>query len=151
MLLRALFKCSLKADKHLSRKPVPVFDDLIGKEMLPAVKSEYPPVQLWTIPTCSIIDSQWEELSTSLSTSPPQEAVKSNQVAPQPPFLQTRQTQSSQLLLTGCSMCYGERKVMKEYGEGKITTTKYSSKTLKLDLKVRLLFLNNTRTSNKRY
>jgi len=44
---------------------------------------------------------QGEEINTSFSTSPPQEAVRSNKVAPQPPFLQTRQTQSPQLLLTG--------------------------------------------------
>jgi len=42
---------------------------------------------------------QGAELSTSLSTSPPQEAAESREVAPQPPALQTRQTQSPQPLL----------------------------------------------------
>lgn len=48
------------------------------------------------IPTCTCIvaGSQGEKIST-LS---PQEAVESDEVAPQPPFLQTRITQSSQPL-----------------------------------------------------
>ncbi|KAK4815837.1 hypothetical protein QYF61_008440 [Mycteria americana] len=50
---------------------------------------------------CPVTGYQGEELSTSLSTSPPQKAVESNEVAPQPPFLPTRQTQSARPLLTG--------------------------------------------------
>ena len=57
-------------------------------------------MHLWAIPVCPFTGSQGEELSTSLSTSPPQEAVESNEVAPQPPFLQTRQIQNPQPLLT---------------------------------------------------
>jgi len=47
---------------------------------------------------CPIAGYQGEEISTSLSMSPPQEAVDSNEVTPQPPLLQTRQAQSPQLL-----------------------------------------------------
>jgi len=56
-------------------------------------------MQLWNIPTRPVTGSQWEELSTSLSASPPLEAVESNEVTPQPPVLQTRGTQSPQPLL----------------------------------------------------
>ena len=69
--------------------------------MHPAVQSKPPLVQLWTIPTCLIAGSQGEELSTSLSTSPPQGTAESTEVTPQPPFLQTRQTQSPQPLFVG--------------------------------------------------
>jgi len=46
---------------------------------------------------------QGEEIATSLSTSIPQEAVESNEVTPQPPFLQKGQTQSPQMPLIGHS------------------------------------------------
>ena len=84
---------------HLSMKPVPEFDTPLGKEMLLNALSKPPLAQLWTIPTHPITGSQEEELSTSLS--PPQEAVESAEVAPQPPLLQASQAQSSQPLLTG--------------------------------------------------
>ena len=58
-------------------------------------------MQLWTVSRCPITESQGEELSTSLSTSPPWETVESSDVAPRPPALQMRRTQSSQLLLAG--------------------------------------------------
>ena len=84
---------------HLPSKPVPVFNHPLSEEMLPYVQSEPPWVQLRTIPTRPVTGSQGEELSTSLCMSPPQEAAGSNEVAPHPPFLQTRQAQSPQLLL----------------------------------------------------
>lgn len=40
-----------------------------------------------------------EEVSISLFTSPPKDAVENNKVSPQPPFLQTRQTQTAQPLI----------------------------------------------------
>jgi len=67
---------------HLSRKPVPVSDHSLGKEMFPHVQSEPPFVQLWTIPMGLITGSQGEELSTFLSTSLPHEAGESNKVFP---------------------------------------------------------------------
>jgi len=86
---------------HLSRKPIAVSDHPLGKEMLPNVQSKPPLVQLWTIPTRPVPESQGEEISTSLSPFPPQEAAESKEVAPRPPFLRTRQAQSPQLLLIG--------------------------------------------------
>ena len=76
--------------KHLSRKPVPGFDHPFCEEMLPNIQSEPPLTQLWTITKHPITGSQGQEFSTVLSTSPPLEAAESNEVAPQPPFLQTR-------------------------------------------------------------
>ena len=68
---------------HLSRKHVPVLDHRLGKEVLPNVQSEPPLVQLWAIPTLPVTGYQGEELSTSLSTSPPQEAAESNEITSQ--------------------------------------------------------------------
>ena len=72
-----------------------MFDYPLCKEMLPNVQSKPPLVQLCTIPMHPITEYQGEELGTSLSTSPPREAVGSNEVTPQPPFLQTTQAQST--------------------------------------------------------
>ena len=85
---------------HLSRKPVPAFVHPLGKEKLPNVKSEPPLMQVWTLPMHPITGYQGEEIITSLSTSPPQKAAEGNEVTLQNPFLWTRQTQSSQSLLT---------------------------------------------------
>jgi len=52
---------------HLSRKPVPVFDHPLGKEMLPNVQSEPPLTQLLTIPMSPVAGYHRAELSTSLS------------------------------------------------------------------------------------
>ncbi|KAK4830133.1 hypothetical protein QYF61_008560 [Mycteria americana] len=98
-----IFKSLAWGIDHLSRKPVPVFDLPLSKKMLPNVQSKPPLVQLRAIPTCPVTGSQGEEISTSLSMSPPQEAAESNEVAPQPPFLQIRQAQSPQPLLIGHS------------------------------------------------
>ena len=62
---------------HLSRKPVPVFDHPLGKDMLRNVQSKPALVQLWTIPTRPIAGDQGEEFRISLSTSSPQEAAQS--------------------------------------------------------------------------
>ena len=69
--------------------------------MFPNVHCKPPPARLWTIPTRPTTGSQGEEISTFLSTLSPQEAAESNEIIPQPPFLQTRQAQSPQLLLIG--------------------------------------------------
>jgi len=55
-------------------------DHPLDKEMLPNVQSEPPLVQLWTIPMHPVPESEAEELSTSLSPSPPLEAVESHEV-----------------------------------------------------------------------
>ena len=77
----------LRTLRRLSRKSVPVFDHPLGKEKIPNVKSKTPLVQFWTISMHPVTGYQGEKTSTSFSTSPPQEAAESNQVAPQPPFL----------------------------------------------------------------
>ena len=84
-----------------SRKPVPVFDHPLSKEMLPNVQSKPPLVQLWTIPTRPIAGYQREGIGISLSTSPPHKPIESSEAAPQPHMLQTRQAPSSRLFLTG--------------------------------------------------
>ena len=69
--------------------------------MFPNVQPKSPLMQLWIIPMCPVTGEQGEELSTSLPTSPPLEAIENNEVPPQPSFLQTRQARSPQLLFTG--------------------------------------------------
>jgi len=64
---------------HLPRKPVPVFEHPLGNEMLPNAKSKPPLEQLCAIPMHPVTGSQGEEISTSISTSPPQEAIESNE------------------------------------------------------------------------
>ena len=53
-----------------------MFDHPLGKEMLPNIKSELPLAQLLTIAMCPVTGYLVEELSTSFSASPPQEAVE---------------------------------------------------------------------------
>lgn len=48
--------------------------------MLPSVQSRLPLVQLGSIPTCPGTGYQVEELSSSLSTSPPQEALENDEL-----------------------------------------------------------------------
>jgi len=47
------------------------------------------------------LDTEEKGIGTSLSTSCPWKAAESNEVAPLPPFLLTKQNQGPQLLLTG--------------------------------------------------
>lgn len=56
---------------HLFRKPVSVFDNSVGKEIIPNVQSEPSLMQFRTIPTHPTTGSQGEELSTALSPFPP--------------------------------------------------------------------------------
>lgn len=90
-----------------ARKPAPVFDYLWRKASL---------WQVWTSLDKSITHPitgyQGEEFSTSRSTSSPRQTLGSQEITPQPPFLQTRQAQGPQGLLTGPSfqphhqLCY---------------------------------------------
>lgn len=63
---------------HSSRKPVPVFDLPLGKEMLPKVQSKPPLRHLWVVPTHPLTGYHWEEITTSSLSSPPQEPEDSN-------------------------------------------------------------------------
>lgn len=78
----------------LSGKPIPVFDQLLSKEMLPKVQHKHRPVQLWTVVANPITGCPDEENSISLFTFPPQESAESNKVAPQPPFLKLDKARS---------------------------------------------------------
>lgn len=69
-------------NKHISRKPIPLFDYPLGFPMSSLV-------QLGAIPTCPVTAYEGEELRTSPSMSPPHVTVKSNEVTLQPPSLQT--------------------------------------------------------------
>lgn len=62
-------------------------------------------MQLCTIATCPVTGSQGEQISRPHSTFPPQQAVESSEVTPQPISLQTRQTQIFQLL----GICHRDR------------------------------------------
>lgn len=62
---------------------VPESEHPLSKEVLPHV-------QLWTTPTHPITEYQREEISTSLSISPPEETLVSSEVFLQPPFLESR-------------------------------------------------------------
>ena len=77
--------------------PVPVFDQPLGKKVLPDVQSKPSLMQLWTIPMCPVTGYQGGELSLSS----PQDTAESCEVTPQSPLLQTWQKQSPQSLLTG--------------------------------------------------
>lgn len=78
---------------HLCRKPVPGFVHPLTEELIIHVRSEpHWGTQLWAIHMHPVPGSQGE-LSTSLSTCPPQEAVVSNEVTPWPPSLQARWAQ----------------------------------------------------------
>lgn len=61
-----------------------MFDHPFGTEMLPNVPCKALHCGFGPFP-CPVRGSQGEELSTLFSTSPPQEAIKNNQVTPQPP------------------------------------------------------------------
>ncbi|KAJ7425205.1 hypothetical protein BTVI_03794 [Pitangus sulphuratus] len=71
---------------HRSRKSIPVFDHPLSEEMLPNVLSE-PPWYNFELFSSPVTGYPGEEISTSLSTFSPQEAVKNNEEAPQPTFL----------------------------------------------------------------
>lgn len=62
--------------------------------MLPSVQSQPSLAQFSTTPTCPILRSQGEEMGIALPISPAQEAVESNEVTLQSPFLQTKQVLS---------------------------------------------------------
>lgn len=59
--------------KHLSRKPVPVLNQSLYKEMFPNVKFKPPLTQLLAVFVCPTTGYHKEEISISLLTSPPQE------------------------------------------------------------------------------
>lgn len=104
--MRVLSKCLFNTDRPGTStrslgKPVPVFDQPHRREMFPNVQCDPPLLQLCTIPMHPVISFHGKETGTSLSTSPSQEVVKSNEAFCLPFFLQTRQPRCPQALLTG--------------------------------------------------
>lgn len=59
-----------------------MFDHPLGEESFPNIQSELPPVQLHIIPLDPITDHQGEEISTSSSLPPCEEAVDCDKVTP---------------------------------------------------------------------
>ena len=74
---------------------------LFGEEIFPNIQPEPPLVQLEAIPSHHIGSYQGEEANPHLTTTFLQEVVEGNKVPPDPPLLQTKQSQFSQLLPTG--------------------------------------------------
>ncbi|KAK4823572.1 hypothetical protein QYF61_003576 [Mycteria americana] len=70
-----------------------------SEEIFPNIQPEPPLVQLEAISSCPIASYLGEETNTHLSTTSFQVVTESNKVSPQPPFLQTKQSQFPQLFL----------------------------------------------------
>ncbi|KAK4830248.1 hypothetical protein QYF61_009315 [Mycteria americana] len=80
--------------------PVPMLDNPFSEVKFPNIQSKPPLAQLEAISSCPITCYLGEETDTHLSTTSFQIAVESNKVSPRPPFLQAKQPQFPQLLLT---------------------------------------------------
>jgi len=84
---------------HLAGQPVPMLDNLFGKEIFLNIQSKPPLTQLGAIASCPIASYLEEEINTCLTTTSFQAVVESNKVPPQPRLLQTEQPQFPQPLL----------------------------------------------------
>lgn len=102
MLLRALSKCLLNADRHGAsatslRSLFQGLTTLTVKEFFLMSSLILPWV--CAVPTSPVTGDQGAEANTSLCTSPPQEAAENSEVTSQPPFLQTRQPMCHEICL----------------------------------------------------
>ncbi|KAK4827323.1 hypothetical protein QYF61_016573 [Mycteria americana] len=84
---------------HFPGQPVPVLDNPFREEKFPNIQSKPPLVQLEAISSCPMACYLGEETDPHLSTPSFQAVVESDEVSPQPPFLQAKQPQVPQLLL----------------------------------------------------
>ncbi|KAK4827978.1 LOW QUALITY PROTEIN: hypothetical protein QYF61_022680 [Mycteria americana] len=84
---------------HFPGQPVPMLDNPFSEEKFPNIQSKPPLAQLEAISSCPITCYLGEETSPHLSTTSFQVVVESDEVSPQPPFLQAKQSQFLQLLL----------------------------------------------------
>ncbi|KAK4824504.1 hypothetical protein QYF61_015902 [Mycteria americana] len=84
---------------HFPGQPVPVLDNPLGEEKFPNIQSKPPLAQLEDISSCPITCYLGEETDPHLSTTSFQVVVESDEVSPQPPFLQAKQSQLPQPLL----------------------------------------------------
>ncbi|KAK4826325.1 hypothetical protein QYF61_007410 [Mycteria americana] len=76
-----------------------MLDNPLGEEKFPNIQSKPPLAQLEAISSCPITCYLGEETDPHLSTTSFQVVVESDEVSPQPPFLQAKQSQLPQLLL----------------------------------------------------
>ncbi|KAK4828081.1 hypothetical protein QYF61_023141 [Mycteria americana] len=81
---------------HFPGQPVPMLDNPLGEEKFPNIQSKPPLAQLEAISSCPITCYLGEETDPHLSTTSCQVAVESDEVSPQPPFLQAKQSQLPQ-------------------------------------------------------
>ncbi|KAK4824387.1 LOW QUALITY PROTEIN: hypothetical protein QYF61_014047 [Mycteria americana] len=86
---------------HFPGQPVPMLDNTFSEVKFPNIQSKPPLAQLEAISSCPITCYLGEEADPHLSTTSFQVVVESNKVSPQPPFLQAKQPQFPQPLLTG--------------------------------------------------
>ncbi|KAK4822882.1 hypothetical protein QYF61_021101 [Mycteria americana] len=86
---------------HFPGQPVPMLDNPFSEIKFPNIQSKPPLAQLEAISSCPILCYLGEETDPHLSTTSFQVVVESNKVSPQPPFLQAKQPQFPQPLLTG--------------------------------------------------
>ena len=77
---------------------------LFGEESFPNVQSKAPLAQLEAISSHSVTCYLGEETDPHLATTSFQVVAESDQVSPQPPFLQAKQPQFPQPLLTGLAL-----------------------------------------------
>ncbi|KAK4832495.1 hypothetical protein QYF61_023542 [Mycteria americana] len=84
---------------HFPGQPVPMLDNPFSEEEFPNIQSKPPLAQLEAISSCPVTCYLGEETDPHLSTASFQVVVESDEVSPQPPFLQAKQPQFPQLLL----------------------------------------------------
>ncbi|KAK4830578.1 hypothetical protein QYF61_011756 [Mycteria americana] len=84
---------------HFPGQPVPMLDNPFSEEKFPNIQSKPPLVQLEAISSRPITCYLGEETDPHLSTTSFQVVVESDEVSPQPPFLQAKQSQLPQPLL----------------------------------------------------
>ncbi|KAK4828847.1 LOW QUALITY PROTEIN: hypothetical protein QYF61_000904 [Mycteria americana] len=85
-------------------RPVPMLDHPFNEEIFPKIQSEPPLVQLEAVSSCPITCYLGEDTDTHLATTSFQVVGDSNKVFPEPLFLQAKQPQFPQLLLTGLTL-----------------------------------------------
>ncbi|KAK4824091.1 hypothetical protein QYF61_010602 [Mycteria americana] len=84
---------------HFPQQTVPMLDHHFSKETFPNIQSKPPLARVEAISSHPITRYLGEETNTHLTTPSFQVVVESNKVSPQPPLLQTKQTQFPQPLL----------------------------------------------------
>ncbi|KAK4807192.1 hypothetical protein QYF61_024312 [Mycteria americana] len=84
---------------HFPGQPVPMLDNPFSEVKFPNIQSKPPLAQLEAISSCPITCYLGEETDPHLSTTSFQVVVESDEVSPQPPFLQAKQSQLPQPLL----------------------------------------------------